>query len=492
MEVLAKEAIERGLALGASYVDARVERIASESLVVRNDRLTEVAAREEFGLAVRAWVDGAFGFAAAPLALEDAATARALAERAVRLGRILAPARARRAAWSALDPQKGEPAVGEYATPVAIDPFALSDAEKLEPLRAACAALGGQAGVTAREATFACRSRRQWFASSEGAAFHQELVRTGAGIAATAAAHGEVAVRSWPASYGGDHQPGGFERVREFELVHHAPRVRDEALALAAAPTCTAGVRDVVLSSNLVMLVIHETVGHATELDRVLGAEADLAGHSFADVDARGVLVYGSPWVSLHADSRAAADPSEHGLDTRGIDDEGVRAERWSLVHAGRFVDFQSSRETAHALGSRPSHGCARAASWYHPPIVRITNVSLAPGAWDFDALVRDTGDGLLLDGVKTWSIDEARRNFQFTAELGWELVGGEKRRLVRTPTFTGDTLGFWRSCDAVCSPAHFRMWGITNCGKGNPVQDGEMSHGAAPARFRGVRILAG
>ncbi len=482
MERLAKAAIERGLALGASYVDARVERIASETLVVRNDRLNEVSAREEFGLAVRALVGGAFGFAAAPLSLDDAGAARALADRAVALARVLAPARTRPVELS-----EESAAVGEYRTPVAIDPFALRDAEKLEPLRAACAELGKRPEVSVREASFACRSRVQWFASSEGAAFHQELVRTGGGIAATAAASGEVATRSWPASFGGDHQPGGFERVLEFDLLGHAPRVRDEAVELCAAPPCEAGRRDLILASNLLMLVIHETVGHATELDRALGCEADLAGHSFATVDKRGSLLYGSPRVELVADSLA-----QGGLDTRGIDDEGVRSQRWPLVHAGRFVDFQSSREWASALEARKSHGGARAQSWYHPPIVRITNVSLEPGAWDLDALIADTADGIVCDGVKMWSIDEARRNFQFTAELGWEVRGGKRVRLVRTPTFTGDTLDFWRACDAVCDASHFRMWGVTNCGKGNPIQEAEMSHGASPARFRGVRFLAG
>ncbi|MCE9594790.1 MAG: TldD/PmbA family protein [Planctomycetes bacterium] len=482
MERLAKEAIERGLALGATYVDARVERIASETLVVRNERLSEASSREEFGLAVRALVDGAFGFAAAPLARGDASTARALAERAVALGRKLAPART-----SKVELSPEPPAVGEFKTPFAIDPFALRDAEKLGPLRAAVAALGGRSEVSIREATFGARSRISWFASSEGAAFHQELLRTGAGIAATATASGEVVTRSWPASLGGDYQPGGFERVAEFELLAHAPRVRDEAIELCSAPTCEPGRHDLVLASNLLMLVIHESVGHATELDRALGCETDLAGHSFATPDRRGTLLFGSPWVELVADSTAVG-----GLDTRGIDDEGVRSQRWPLIHAGRLVDFQSSREWASALGASSSRGNARAQSWYHPPIVRITNVCLEPGSWDLEALVADTGDGILCDGVKMWSIDEQRRNFQFTAELGVEIRGGKRGRLVRAPTFTGDTLEFWRSCDAVCGPLHFRWWGITNCGKGNPMQEAEMSHGAAPARFRRVRFLAG
>jgi TldD protein len=120
-----------------------------------------------------------------------------------------------------------------------------------------------------------------------------------------------------------------------------------------------------------------------------------------------------------------------------------------------------------------------------------MTNLSLEPGTWSFDDLVADTEDGAIFaDTVRTWSIDQRRLNFQFTTEIGWEIQDGKLGRLVRRPTYQGRSPDFWRSCDAVCDEDHWDLWGVPNCGKGNPMQVAEMSHGAAPARFRGVRFL--
>jgi TldD protein len=181
----------------------------------------------------------------------------------------------------------------------------------------------------------------------------------------------------------------------------------------------------------------------------------------------------------------------EGGLDTRGWDDEGVASGRWPIVERGRFQGFHTSRAWAARIGERASRGAARAESWFHPPIVRITNLSLLPGTWKLDALIADTQDGVLCDTVKTWSIDQQRVNFQFTTELGRIIRDGRLAELVRSPTYQGRTLEFWNSCDAVCDASHWRLWGVPNCGKGNPMQLAEMSHGAAPARFRKVTFVA-
>jgi TldD protein len=358
--------------------------------------------------------------------------------------------------------------------------------DKLALLRAADASMAGRDEVVVREAHIALRREEQWQVSSEGAALHQVLVRSGAGLAVTAAAHGQVERRSYPASFGGNYKCGGFEHVASLDLPAHGARARDEAIALCGADLCPPGRRTLILGGSQLMLQIHESVGHPIELDRVFGHEVDLAGASFATTDKLNTFTYGSEHVNLVADSTVPG-----GLDTRGYDDECVPSGRWDVVRAGKFVGYLTGREWAQAVGDERSRGAMRAEGWYNPPIIRITNLSLMPGEWELDALIADTEDGAVYaDTVKMWSIDQRRLNFQFTCEIGWEVQGGRLGRMLRRPTYQGTTPDFWRACDAICDERHFELWGVPNCGKGNPMQMAEMSHGAAPARFRDVTFV--
>jgi TldD protein len=376
--------------------------------------------------------------------------------------------------------------VGEYATPVEIDPFTVGVEEKLDLLHAADGAMRGADATVVRQVTLSLRREEQWQSSSEGAAIHQVLVRTGAGLSSTAAANGLVERRSYPASFGGNYKTGGWEHVRALDLVAHGERVRDEAVALCSAEPCPVGERTAIIGGSQLMLQIHESVGHPTELDRVFGHEVDLAGGSFATPDKLGSFRYGSPLVNLVADSTIPG-----GLDTRGYDDECVESGRWAVVEEGLFKGYHTSREWAGRIGEERSRGTMRAEGWFNPAIIRITNLSLMPGDWNFDDLVADCEDGsIFCDTVKMWSIDQRRLNFQFTTEIGWEIRGGKLDRMLRSPTYQGSTPEFWRSCDAICDASHWELWGVPNCGKGNPIQTAEMSHGAAPARFRGLTFL--
>jgi TldD protein len=245
------------------------------------------------------------------------------------------------------------------------------------------------------------------------------------------------------------------------------------------------GDKDIILSGDQLALQIHESVGHATELDRVQGWEANLAGTSFVDTGTlAGGFRYGSELVNLVCDATAPG-----GLATVGYDDDGVRSQRWHLVQDGRFVGYQTSRDTAHFEGAERSRGCSRAEGPQHVPSVRISNLSLSPGDWTLDELVADTEDGLWMAGVKCWSIDQQRLNFQFTCEYGQEIKGGQRGRLFKNPTYQGLTPQFWNACDAICDVRHWTLWGVPNCGKGQPMQTAEMSHGAAPARFRKIAV---
>jgi TldD protein len=469
----AAAAVAAAEAKGATYADARFNELYTEAYGLHNGALEDASCREERGLGLRVLVDGAWGFAAA--AGDEPGSPVELVRRATEAARALATAR-RKPVELTDDVLES----GEYYTPVQEDPFAMSLADKVAFLVEADQGLQGHEAIVARDVNLGLRRERQWFAASGGVEQYQELVRTGAGVSATAAAHGVVERRSYPASFGGNYGAAGFEFVRAMELASHGRRVRDEAVELCSAPVCEAGERDLILMGNQLMLQIHESVGHPNELDRVCGHEVDLAGASFATTEKLGSFRYGSDLVNLVADSTVPG-----GLDTRGWDDDGVRSGRWHVVKAGIFSGYHTSREWGHRIGESQSRGTNRSEGWFHPAIIRITNLSLMPGTWTLDKLIADTEDGVLLDTVKMWSIDQRRLNFQFTSEVGHEIKNGKKGRLLRKPTYQGNTPDFWRSCDAICNEDHWQLWGVPNCGKGNPMQVAEMSHGAAPARFR-------
>lgn len=485
-EEIATDAVRLAMQRGADAADARVVRISEERLAVRDGVLAEAAAPETFGIAVRVLKDGAFGFAATPgtaATLGDAVPG--LVRRAQNMARDLAPLRRRPEALAGRADGRGT-----YATPVVRNPFQVPLEEKVDLLMRADRGLGGRREIVSRTSEIGVRRREQWMVTSEGGVTHQVLLRSGGRIEAVSRAAGVVERRSWPNSMAGDHRAGGYEVIEALDLPGEAERVRDEAIALCFADPCPAGPRTLILGGAQLALQIHESVGHPLELDRMLGREVDLAGGSFvtpADVEGDAPLRYGSACVNFVADATV-----EGGLDTRGWDDEGMPSRRVELVRAGELVAVQSGRASAAARGRTDSTACARAEGWASPPLDRITNVSLAPGKGSLAELIASSEDGAIFaDTVKAWSIDQQRRNFQFTCEVAWEIRGGKRARLLRLPTYQGSTLEFWGSCDAVAGPEEWRLYGVSNCGKGNPMQIAEMSHGTAPARFRGVRMIA-
>lgn len=480
---LASRAVESALAAGADSADVRVNHLLRQDLNLKNGALAQAEAPEEYGVGVRVRKDGCFGFAAAPLGLTaDESVTRDLVQRALGSAQQLSPA-----LGEALElaPLEGETA--EWTSPYRLDPFAISLADKVEFLREAEASMRGAAETVVRQATCSIRREEQWQASSEGARLHQVLLRSGGGISTTAAKNGQVQRRSYPAAFEGNLKSGGWEHLVDMELASQGPRLRDESIALCDADPCLGGERTLVLGGSQLMLQIHESVGHPNELDRVFGHEVDLAGSSFASPDMMGGFRYGSDHVNLIADSTI-----EGGLDTRGFDDECVPSRRFPVVENGIFQGFHTSREWAAKLGETESRSTSRAEGWFNPPIIRITNLSLMPGSWKLEDLLADCEDGAIYaDTVKMWSIDQRRLNFQFTCEIAWEIQGGKLGRILRNPTYQGRTPEFWGSCDAVCNEDHWELWGVANCGKGNPMQVAEMSHGAAPARFRNVNFVA-
>jgi TldD protein len=455
------------------FVDERTERLR-----VRDGRPEQVATGASRGVGIRVLGARTWGFACTA-DLSEAGIVRA-ARAALAVAKASSRATPRKVAFPEL-----AGSVGRYATPLEIDPFGVSIEEKMADLeRPVRAMLARGKPIQSAEAWMEWTRLEKRLLSTEGTDTTQSFTYGGCGMSVIAIDDaGQAQKRSYPAWQGGDGFQAGYERVKALDLMAHTERLCDEASALLTAPPCPEGRRDVILESSQVALQIHESCGHPSELDRVLGAEISLAGGSFLQPDLLGKLRYGSEVVDLVAD---ATSPS--GMGTFGWDDEGVPAGKHALVRGGLFVDYLSSRETAATLG-RASTGTMRAETWNRTPLIRMVNVSLEPKTGSLDALIADTEDGLYIECDKSWSIDDLRLNFQFSCEIAWEIKHGKRTRLLRDPLYTGITPEFWRSCDAVCGKEDWKLWGISTCGKGEPMQTVPVGHGAAPARFRGVTV---
>jgi TldD protein len=459
-----------------SYADARRVVTGCERLTVRNGKVERVELDEADGIGIRVRVGGAWGFAA------TSDPSPAAAERALKRALDFAGEQPR-APQRPLAP--APPALGGWRGWCERDPFAIGVEEKLELLLGAEAGLAGDPRIVHTEAGCLSVRTTKAFASTEGAACTQTLVESGASIAAVAVEGSELQQRSYPSQHDGGVAAAGWEHVESLELAAHAPRVAQEALELLDAPPCPAGITTVVLGAEQLALQLHESIGHALELDRMLGAEASYAGTSWVSPADLGRLRYGSERLNVTADATLPG-----GLGSFGWDDEGVSARPLELIRDGRLLAALSSRESAAAIGLEASGGCARADGHARQPIVRMTNVSLEPGAaGSLEDLIADTEEGLYLDTNRSWSIDDRRLQFQFATEVGREIRDGRLGRLYRNPSYAGVTPQFWASLDAVCSPSEWRLWGLVNCGKGEPGQVAHVSHGTAPARFRDVQV---
>jgi TldD protein len=460
-----------------SYAEARHVHTRSEDASVLNAQVEEVAAGESEGIGVRVRIGGGWGFAAT----RDVSVAGA--EQA--LARALAIAEAQPAAVATPLAAVGAPAQGHWEGPCAQDPFAVSLDDRLAHLFAAEEPMRGDERIVRTWAGCTAIRTTKAFASTDGAACTQVLTECGGGIQAVAVGDGELQVRSYPSSHGGHVAAAGWEHLLALELGGHAPRIAEEAVALLTAPVCPAEVTTLVLHAEQVALQVHESIGHALELDRILLGEASYAGTSWVSPADLGALRYGSEHLNVTADATVPG-----GLGSFGWDDEGVAARRTPLVEAGVLRSALSDRESAATVGLPQSGGCARADGFARQPIVRMTNVNLEPGdAGSLEDLIADTDAGVYLENNRSWSIDDRRLQFQFACEVGREIRGGELGRLLRNPSYAGITPRFWGSLDAVCSPVAWSLWGLMNCGKGEPGQVMHVSHGAAPARFRDVQV---
>ncbi len=475
-----RELIERVLntaqVRGASYADVRVVRRQSQSIVVKNGNVEALSIAEDQGFGVRVIANGAWGFAASSLLA--ASEADRVAALAVQIARASATVKSRD-----LDIGPGTPVTGRYRTAVEIDPFGVPIETKIALLLGADEAMRKVKEIKVAESSMELFRELKTFASTEGSFIEQEIIESGGGIEATAVGNDDVQKRSYPNSFGRQQGTAGYEFIEAMDLVGNAERMAAEAAQLLWAKQCPASVTTLILGPTQLALQVHESCGHPIELDRVFGTEASYAGTSFLTTEKLGSFRYGSEIVNITADATIPG-----GLGTFGYDDEGVPAQRVPIVRNGIFVGYLTSRETAGVLG-QSSNGAARADGWNRIPLIRMTNINLEPGEWEFEDLIADTDEGIYMELNKSWSIDDKRLNFQFGTEIAQEISHGKLGPLLKNATYTGITPQFWGSCDAICNARHRNIWGTPNCGKGQPPQAAHVGHGTAPARFRHVQV---
>ncbi|MGC9668814.1 TldD/PmbA family protein [Planosporangium sp. 12N6] len=468
----ATAAVEAALAAGARYADARVMHRRYESMNARNGEIEELTQDEDAGIGVRALVGSSWGFFAAP-DLTDAA-ARHAGTRATAIAKASAGV-----PGPAIDLTAVTASVDSWASTCEIDPLGVALSDKGDLLANATAESHRQ-GADVAEGIYQIWDTRKWFVSSEGHRIDQRLRECGAGIAATVVGDGETQRRSYP-SYRGQYGTRGWELVNEIDLGAHAARIADEAKALLTAPLCPQGETNLILGGEQLALQIHESVGHAIELDRILGWEAAFAGTSWLDLAQLGSLRYGSELMNI------TIDPTIPGaLGSFGYDDEGTPAAPRHAVRDGIWVGVLAGRDSA-AVAGLDYAGSVRADGWSRLPMVRMTNVGLQPGPHTLEEIIAATDEGVFMDINRSWSIDDKRLNFQFGCEVGYEVKNGRLGRMLRNPTYTGIGPQFWQSMDMLSS--EIVAWGTPNCGKGQPGQTGHTGHPAAPARFTNVRV---
>ena len=467
-------AVEGAMAAGARYADARVMNVRSEAMTAQNGDIEGLVQTEHAGVGVRALIGSSWGF----FATSNLTTARARQAGEQAAGTARASARV---PGPALELAPVEVVSGRWESDCDEDPLSVSLAEKGDLLVAVTLA-GTEAGAQLSQAAYRIWDTEKWFVSSDGHRISQRIRECGADMSATAIGDGETQRRSSP-GVRGQYGTRGWELVRGLDLVSRAAQVGEEAVALLSAPMCPEMTTDLVLGSDQVALQIHESVGHATELDRILGWEAAFAGTSWLDLAQLGSLRFGSDLMNITADATIPG-----ALGSFGFDDEGTPARPVDIVRDGMWVGVLSGRDSA-ALAGVPAGGMVRADGHDRLPMVRMTNVGLEPGPHSLEQMIAETDEGIYMETNRSWSIDDRRLNFQFGCEIAWEITDGRLGRMLRNPTYTGISPHFWASMDMVGGPSELTTWGTANCGKGQPLQVGHTGHPAVPCRFRGVRV---
>jgi TldD protein len=464
---------------GAIYGDVRIVERKDQDILIKNGIVESNAYSESLGIGVRVIVDGAWGFASTYNLTKN--NIKKIVKNAIDI--------AKSSAKYIEKPIKLAPSEGiedEYISPYKMDPFSLPDEEKIGHLLDANKSIRIDPKIIMAFSSANFRREVKIFTNTEGSFIKQTFIQSGGGISCVAFKDGEIARRSYPASFGGDFRNSGWEFILEMNFKENGPKIAGEAIELLTAPQLPHKKTTLVIGDSQLALQIHESVGHPTELDRVLGFERSYAGTSFVTLDKLYELQYGSNMVNIVADAT-----DQRALGGFAYDDEGIPAQSTYLIKDGLFVGYQTSRETAPIIG-QVSNGCMRADGFRNIPLIRMTSINLLPGDHSWKKIISEIDNGFYFDINKSWSIDDKRLNFQFGCEIAYEIKNGKLGKIYKNPTYTGITPEFWNSCDAIGSKEYYRIWGIPNCGKGEPPQTARVSHGASFARFKNVEIGVG
>ncbi len=495
---LADAALNAATKKGATYADVRIGRYLNQFIFAREDKIENLVNTESYGAGVRVIADGCWGFYATDQ-LNEQAIAHA-AEEAVAIARANAAAKLLETPVE-LAPQKG---LGEvsWKTPIERNAFEVPIAEKTELLLAANAAALKNGANFIRSNLFQVNEQK-YFASTDGSYIDQDVHRIWPTFDVTVidSKTGKFQDRgalSTPCGRGYEYLAGKEEDKRRgvatmytksYDMIEDAAAAATQAKEKVAAKSVQAGQYDLVLDPSHLWLTIHESIGHATELDRVLGYEANYAGTSFATLDKwkSGDFKYGSPLVNIVGDKTQPGS-----LGAVGYDDEGVPCKKWDLIKEGILVNYQKIRDQAHIIGQKYSDGCCYADSWDDVQFQRMPNVSLQPGkeALSPQELIKNVERGIYIVGDGSFSIDQQRYNFQFGGKLFYEIKNGEVVGMLRDVAYQSNTQEFWNSCVAVCDEHDYALGGSFFDGKGQPGQISAVSHGSATARFNKVNVI--
>lgn len=462
------------LVKGVDYADARVVEIQEQNISVHNGVVEEIKHTLTSGIGIRTLYRGFWGFDATSVLSLD--SLYKTVKNAIEIARS-----SYNAGGNPIKFEKHDPITDVYITPIKKNPFDVKLDEKIDLLLSCDRILREGKHVVGADLSLRFIKIRTVFASTEDTVIEQTFYESGGGYQVHGVREGIYARRSYPGAHGGNMHRAGYEFIEEMDFLGNAPKVLDELEALLVAPPAPSGTMDLVIHHSQLFLQIHESIGHPLELDRVLGWERSFAGDSFATPDKLDNFRYGSELMNATVDSKVPG-----GLGTFGYDDEGTPAKKTYLIREGILRNYLSSRDTAPLIG-KESTGAARAMDWSRIPIVRMTNVNLEPGENSLEELIDGVNEGLFIMTNKSWSIDQKRLNFQFSTEIGWKIKNGKLVEVVRSPIYTGITPEFWNSMDAVGNDWY--LWGVPNCGKGEPYQVMHTGHGTPSARFRKVKV---
>ncbi|MDT7879392.1 MAG: TldD/PmbA family protein [Candidatus Hydrothermia bacterium] len=458
------------------YGDVRLVIEESEIINYKNGEIENVSRTFDIGIGIRVMFKGFWGFSSTNDLSTD--SIYKTIKKAVNIAK------------SSYIPNKGlklteeDIYTDEFFTKIEIDPFSIPIDEKIKIMENVDKILRSDSRIKIVNQNMSFIKTEKFFASTEGAFIHQIIYHSGGGYTAYAFSDEDVQFRSYPAAHGGNMLSGGFEIILNEKWEENAYVVKEELLKLLYGKKIEEGEYDIIIGTNQMALQIHESVGHALELDRVFGFEASYAGTSWADKIG---IKFGSEYMNIVQDGTI-----EKGLGSFGYDDDGVKSKKEFLIKEGILVNYLSSRDSAWLINKK-STGASRASSYNRIPIVRMTNVNLLPGDKTLEELISDIKDGFYLETNKSWSIDQKRLNFQFSTEIAYKIKNGKllKDEVYKNPVYYGISYIFWNNLDGVANENYWKLWGVPNCGKGEPGQTARVGHGSSPCRFRKVKVFS-